>query len=104
MKNKHILVALLSCSYASVSYTSEMHTQIFDEESHVEAGSAAAVTPHEQKMADQIAKEHDAKQQQKAEPKKDAKVAKKSTKKDKNKKTKKAHEARKKHVKHVDMQ
>jgi hypothetical protein len=104
MKNKNILVALLSCSFVSFSHSSEMSIPEFDEASHVEAGSAAAVTPHEQKMADRIAKEHDTNKQKEAHPKKQGKHAKEHGKKNKNKKTKKAHASRKKQVAHTDKQ
>ena len=103
MKNNTLLLALLSCSFVSISHASDSEDfGHFDEAAHTEAQSAAAVTPHEQKMADRIAQEHDARQQQKGQPKKHGKEARKSTahaEKGKNKKAKKAHTAHKKHVK-----
>ncbi len=104
MKHNKIMLALLSCALISAVHASDSEDMgYFNEADHVEATSAAAVTPHEQKMADRIAKEHDAQKHTMAHDKhshrKEARISSTRAQKSKDKKAKKALEKKQRYAK-----
>ena len=104
MKHNKIVLALLSCALISFVHASDSEGMgYFNEADHVEAQSAAAVTPHEQKMADRIAKEHDTQKQtigqEKHSHRKEARISSARAQKSKYKKAKKALEKKQRYAK-----
>ena len=102
MKHNKILLALLMCSFVSFLNASDSEDMTHFDSSD---NSAAAVTPHEQKTANRIAKEHDAHHKGKmGHQKQHGKEARKSSahaEKGKSKRAKKTHKKEEKHTKYT---